>query len=305
MSKEPNTLKIRLHQVKLSRSVRPIKVMLTGDWHISPIVSDRQATFLKEAIEKSEPDVIILQGDLMDSPTELSRETSLKKLMRELKICSKAAPTVAVLGNHDYITPINPIEVKKEFAIPRYVALCKKCNVKLLMNEWVELDGIRIFGAFQNEDCILYKTSSGKYLYKETAKNYEKQIKDYDFSNLGTDKINWFAAHIPLITPVLGKKLQEFDVMSFGHTHGGIVPRGIDEAFEKFGIHGGFYSAGKRPFPRKVRGAWKEKKSGNHVVVNAGMVGAQFCAPRIIQGLNFIKAAEVSLVDVTGKDSED
>ena len=80
--KESSTLKVRLHQVRLNRDAKSIKVMVTGDWHISPIISENQANFLQEAVTQAEPDVILLQGDIVDSPTELERETSLKKVAK-------------------------------------------------------------------------------------------------------------------------------------------------------------------------------------------------------------------------------
>ena len=292
MSREPNTLKVRLHQIRLNRDAKSLKVFLTGDWHISPIVSSQQTRFLTEALEQTKPDVIIIQGDLVDSPVELTRETTLKKLMRELKLCAKYAPTAVVLGNHDYITPIAPIEVRKESSLTKWNILCKKCGVNLLLDEWLDLPGIRIFGAFQEEDCIVTKSPrTGKLRYHESPEAYEKKAEAEDFiNNICSDKVNWFAAHIPLLTPKLLEKLNGFDVLSFGHTHGGIVPRGVDELLEKINVHGGFYSAGKKPFPRKVRGMWEEKKGG-FVVINSGMVGTQFCAPRPLQRLNFLKAA--------------
>lgn len=298
--KEPTTLKIRLHQVGLSRNIKPTKVMLTGDWHISPIISDTQFEFLTDAISQVHPDVIIMQGDIVDSPTELSRETSLKKLLREMKLCSKAAPTFLVLGSHDFITPTKKREIMKEFAIPRWKILCKKCGVKLLLDEWAELPNIRIFGSFQDEKCSTYTNKSGELIHKDRPSEFEKYIEKMDFSAATPDKINWFAAHAPLITPKVIEACKKFDVLSFGHTHGGIVPRGMDEIFEKFGIHSGIISANKTLFPRKVRGAWEEDGE-TMVVINAGMTGAQFCAPEIFQKLNRIKAAEISLVEIDSK----
>ena len=94
---EPNTLKVRIHKIELTRKIKHAKVMLTGDWHISPIVSKRQYQFLEDAIAQAKPDLIILQGDLVDSPLELQRETSQKKLIDSLSLCTKNAPTVLVL----------------------------------------------------------------------------------------------------------------------------------------------------------------------------------------------------------------
>lgn len=301
--KEPSTLKVRLNQVRLNRDAKSIKVMVTGDWHISPIISENQAIFLQEAVTQAEPDVILLQGDIVDSPTELERETSLKKLLKELRICSQVAPTFLVLGSHDFITPREPRKVMKEFAIPRWKVLCKKCGVRLLIDEWAELDGIRFFGAFQDEKCSTFVDKNGKLIHKDNPVAFEEFIKKFDFSNISDDKINWFLSHAPLLTPGIIEACQKFDVMSFGHTHGGIIPRGMDEVFEKLNLHFGIISANKTLFPGKVRGAWEEDFE-TVIVVNPGMTGAQFCAPKIAQKFNFIKAAEVSLIEITGKTEE-
>ncbi len=293
---EPNTLKVRLHSITLNRDIATTKVMIAGDWHISPIVSDRQYHYLKEALEATQPDVIILQGDLIDSPTELKRETSLKKLIASLRLCVKAAPTVLVLGSHDYITPTNPARIMKDFALPFWRKICQKTGVKLLCDEWYETPKIRIFGAFQNEKCMITE----KQKFRDNPRAFYRQVKDYDFSPVNDKKINWFAAHAPYLIKETAEKLSIFDILSFGHTHGGIVPKGLDEIFAKLHIHRGLISPNRMPLPRHSRGVFRTSQS-TFALINPGMVGAQFCAPKIGQSLNFIKAAEISLVEIKNK----
>lgn len=297
---EPNTLKVRIHKVWLNRGLEPAKVMLTGDWHISPIVSERQYDFLKDAVTDTKPDLIILQGDMIDSPIELKRETSRKKLVKSLSLCAENAPTVLVLGSHDFITPTEPANIMKDTAIPEWKKICQETGVKLLMDEWFETDKIRLFGAFQTEKCMI----TDKLKFRDNPKQFLVQLKGYDFSKIegekGADKINWFAAHAPYLKKGSAEILKNFDVASFGHTHGGIVPKGMDEIFNRFHIHRGLIGPNRLPFPRRVRGLYKLSKT-TAVVVNPGMVGAQFCAPSFTHSLNFVKAAEISLVDVVGE----
>lgn len=301
-SKEPTVLKVRKYEVKTAEH-GPVKVFLTGDWHVSPIVSERQYEFLKEALEMAKPDVIILQGDLVDSPVELSRETSLLKLMKEMKLCASFAPTVMVLGSHDFITPTKPAKIMRETALPKWRVLTEKCGVRLLMDEWYENSKIRIFGAFQDEKCCQTTDKNGDFYHKDQPEVFEKHLQKLEeqghFRHMSKQlsKTTWFCSHAPMLTEKSLEILADFEVLSFGHTHGGIIPRGMDEIMEKTGLHFGLYGAGKDFFPRKVRGAM-DLKTGNTMVVNPGMVGAQFCAPRVFQSLNFIKAAEVSLVEV-------
>lgn len=294
---EPTTLKVRLTSVDTGKDVSPVRVMVTGDWHISPIISDRQFEFLETAISHSDPDVIILQGDIIDSPLELQRETSLKKLLNSFKLCARRAPTVLVLGSHDYIAPTKSPRVLKEKSLEKWEKVCKKTGVTLLIDDYCDpLPNFRIFGAFQDEKCCLEEGKNGVLRYHDNVKAFSDYIKNTKFPVL-KHGINWFAAHAPLLDEDAIKKLGVFDAASFGHTHGGIVPRGLDEIFEKFDLHFGLISANNTVFPRNVRGT-RIVNDGTLIVINPGMTGAQFCAPRIFQNLNFIKAAEVSVIEI-------
>lgn len=184
----------------------------------------------------------------------------------------------------------------KDFAIPFWKKLCKETGVKLLIDDWYEQDGIRVFGAFQTEKCMI--TEDGG--FRDNPMQFLRQLQHYDFSRADDKtKINWFAAHAPYITKPGAKLLECFDVTSYGHTHGGVVPKVLDEVFTKLHIHRGLISPNRHPLPRNSRGMFKIGKD-TVAIVNPGMVGAQFCAPKVAQRLNFVKAAEVSVVDITG-----
>ena len=301
---EPNILKLRLHKILLDRKIQPVRVMVTGDWHISPIISEKQLNYLKDAIVESDPDIIILQGDLIDSPIELRRETSLKKLVKELKLCAATAPTVLVLGGHDYVTPSKPPKIMLETSIRLWKKVCKRCGVKLLLNEWFEMPGLRIFGSFQDPRCMLKKNRKGELTYWDSPAGFAKNLKDIEkkmTEKLKKDSdysgITWFAAHAPLFNNEVLEYLTPFDIASFGHMHGGIVPRGLDEIFAKFDLHFGLISPNRTPFPRRARGVMPISET-TMTVINPGMIATHFCMPKLIQNMNFIKAAEVSVVEV-------
>lgn len=296
---EPNVLKVRKHEVFVAREVPAATVMVTGDWHISPVVSDLQYEYLKQAISVANPDLIMLTGDIVDSPVELKRETSVRKLVRELLLCSKAAPTVMVLGSHDFITPTRPARVASRFALPRWRSLCDKCGVTLLLDEFFETDFLRVFGAFQDERCVLTYDKTGSLRHFDNVYEFEQKLSQFDFSSevLSLDKANWFLSHAPMVNAKVAEDLAGFDILSFGHTHGGIVPRGLDDAFDKLGVNFGLISPHKRPFAPVARGMMPVG-DGSLMLINGGMVGAQFAAPKTLRQLNHVKAAEVSVVEI-------
>lgn len=298
---EATVLKVREYKVFSRKNVPRASVMVTGDWHISPIITERQAEFLKEAVEVAKPDVIILQGDIVDSPAELRRETSLEKLTKELRICSDVAPTMLVLGSHDFIMPTSPAKVMKDSSLPLWKKICKKCNVKLLLNETYEpIPGLCFFGMFQDEKVIIGLDKNGEFYHENSPEGFLEALKQIDFK-LDSSKFNWFVSHAPLLSEDAVKELSGFDMLSFGHTHGGIVPRGIDEVFDRTGLNFGLVSTKMRPLPPLVRGI-KPVGDSTLMLINPGMTGAQFCASKPLQNLNFIKAAEVSVVKLGSRD---
>ena len=271
--------------------------MVTGDWHISPIICERQADFLQEAVELVKPDAIILQGDIVDSPLELKRDSSLKKLIRELKICSETAPTMLVLGSHDFITPTTPARVMQKSSLLLWKKICERCNVKLLLNESYEpIDGVVFYGMFQDEKVIIGLDENAQKKHDNSPENFWESLQKIDF-NLDAEKFNWFVTHAPLMSREVVKALSVFDMASFGHTHGGIVPRGLDELFDRAGFNFGLISTTLKPFPPLARGM-KPIGESTLMLINPGMTGAQFCAPKIAQKLNFVKAAEISVVEI-------
>lgn len=287
--KEPAVCKIT--RTKVFDAPFVASVAVSGDWHISPIVSENQYKMLEKAFKEIRPEVIILQGDLMDSPKQFKNAASVQKLRQWFSLCMSFAPTVTVLGSHDFIEPSRNGHVDKE-ALNCWQEICAETGVRLLNDEWFETEHVRIFGMEQGPEYCL--TSENK--HKNNPEFFEKRLTELDLETT-PDKANWFAAHAPDMTKKAEEILAEkFDVASFGHTHGGCLPLGVDTVVDKVGGHRGIVSPTLRPFPGNVRGI---KKIGQMIqIINSGMVGTQNCAPKATQYLNFAKAAEVNFVKI-------
>lgn len=200
-----------------------------------------------------------------------------------------------VLGGHDFITPSKPAKVVRESSLKIWRKACEKCKVKLLLNESYEpIPGVVFYGMFQDEKVIIGLDEKGQKYHENSPESFLEALNKLDLK-IDSSKINWFISHAPLLSKDVIEKLSRFDIASFGHTHGGIVPRGMDEILEKFGLNFGLISPSSKPFPPLARGI-KPVGDSTLVLTNPGMTGAQFCAPKIAQRLNFTKAAEVSVV---------
>ena len=289
--KEPSICKIR--EVEVFEAPFLAKVAVSGDWHISPIVGEGQYQMLKEALSKIQPELIILQGDLIDDPGQFKNPESVEKLRRWFQLCISFAPTVMVLGSHDYIG-LERGGKMDTIALRNWQKICKETEVQMLNDKWFETEHIKVFGMFQSPEYCL--TPTGK--HRNNPRIFEQKLKELStVLEADTKKVRWFVAHAPDMTKAAEAILvRHFDVASFGHTHGGCLPRGLDTAVDKIGGHGGIISPTKRPLPSDVRGV---RKIGSLTkIINAGMVATQNCAPKLTQYLNFAKAAEITSVKI-------
>lgn len=303
--KEPMFCRTPKYTVETGRLKAPVKVALTGDWHVSPIVSDKQFLMLKNRLTKMRPDVIILQGDLFDTPWELDDTKLVRLLEKRMRMCVKIAPTVMVIGNHDQIEPIHqPPRSYAEYlshvrrgAITEWRRICKETGVKLLVDSWFELKGLRIFGLWQGPEVYFRGPDVKGENYTAMKKKICELGKEGGLS-LKEEKVNWLATHAPINELYKMKELRKFDAFSFGHTHGGCVPVGADFVVDALGLHGGIVAPFLKWFPKRFMRGREILPNKASFIVNTGMVMTQNSAPKLLQYANFLKAAEVTEVVV-------
>ena len=299
--KEPIVCRKTRYEVVGTGIKTPVKVALTGDWHVSRIVSDRQRQVLEQKLREIRPDVIILQGDLFDTPDAFDDSKLVAKIKKSLKCCAKVAPTVMVLGNHDQIRTIHKPPVShaeyvsrvRKNVIEEWRRLCKECGVKLLTDGWFEVKDLRIFGMLQDPEAY-YLGPGKKGENIAEMRRHIKELKREGVLEFKPGKAHWFAAHAPIKELYEMPELNEFDVFSFGHTHGACVPLLIDRLVDACGYHGGIVAPFLKWFPTRFMRGREILPSGASYIVNTGMVMTQDSAPKLIHYINFLKAAEVT-----------
>ena len=298
---EPSVCKIRSHTLSAAVS-EPLTVALTGDWHISPLVSARQTTFLRTNLQKIRPDLIILQGDLLDTPDYLDDPALRARLIEQIKLCTSFAPTVGVLGNHDIIRPAKSKRFRHFSEFEKYVysgaeqkwrEIYAAAGATLLLNSWFEFKSLRLFGFYQDPACW-YQDGRWQENYAKFSEVLSA-LKTAQKLTFRKGKLHWFVAHAPLLSAANHPALKQFAIFSFGHTHGACVPRGLDNLYDRLGYTGGLYSpSGSLLPPRQMRGL--STLEGSQIIVNTGMVLTQQCAPKLTHYANAFKAAEITQI---------
>ena len=303
--KEPLVCRTPKYTVKTGKLKTPVKVALVGDLHVSKIVSEKQSEMMKKRLQRIKPDVIIVQGDMLDTPLALDDGKLVRALKKRLGICAKIAPTVAVLGNHDQVEPIHRLpESYAEYlawvrkgAMTEWRRLCREVGVKLLVDEWFEVKNLRIFGFWQGPEIYYCKPHAKGENYSAMRKKIRELGAEGVFDEC-TGKVSWFAGHAPINDLYKMRELRGFSAMSFGHTHGGCLPLGLDCLVDALGGHGGIVAPFMKWFPTRYMRGREIVKGGASYIVNTGMVLTQDSAPWLLHFVNWLKAAEVTEVTV-------
>ena len=199
---EPYRVKIRIQSIVLNKIKEPVRVVVVGDWHIRP---GKGADFIKWQVQKIadlKPDLIVMTGDFLffDDFEKFAGD------LRALTALPKIAPTITVLGNHDYGLgdPANGFdytdshnEISKIFSDGGIKVLADSYERIKIKNTSIEIAGF-------DESWLKYK-------------NRKNIIDGFDSSA----DLKIAVSHNP--DAAFENIASKFDLMITGHTHGGQV----------------------------------------------------------------------------------
>jgi len=122
--------KISVPTLNLPKGARGIKIVHVSDLHIGALFGHTKLVKMKNIINKLEPDIVFITGDLVDEdPKKLKGEFSV---LKEIK--SKFG-IYAVTGNHEYYAGVDDV-----------VSLAKDAGVVYLRNKKIKI----------NKDIVIY-----------------------------------------------------------------------------------------------------------------------------------------------------
>lgn len=183
------------HNVHLKGLKTPARTVLATDLHVGPLLPDAPLQAWMHSIQATQPDLILLGGDLIDRHAE---QADLTRLAHALNSLSASLGIFGVWGNHDYASalPLHQID-----------ATLQASGVHILKNEHVTpRDDIQIIGL----DDLLY----GRRALTRAFRRHNPKAATVLIS------------HNPDVIPSLDTRV---DLTLAGHTHGGqiVLPGGI------------------------------------------------------------------------------
>ncbi len=268
-----------------------IKISALGDLHISRTVPEKVPEHLKHQLDAQQPDHICLLGDLFDSPEDLEDEIQAKRLLDFIKACTSIAPTLIVLGSHDFI---DNREHKDCYNDDFWQEVARMNNVFLLNDKLYYAKDILFMGHFQ------------KYAYwrsNEDRENLENLHQDLTnlkrlYMDLPKNRLKIALMHSPEFykDERIVSMFQEYDLIMSGHYHEGCMPAILDDVVLG---NRGIISPTREIFPKVSRGLLT-LPTGTNLLISGGIIKIQHCAPRILQPLNYLCYQHMDVVAFTG-----
>lgn len=203
-SKAPTLTKEDIYLPNLKNEM---SILMITDLHISRLLPHRKIQQIIDLANASKPDVIVLVGDILDSPASVAQ--GYLHYLAELKA---KYGVYYVLGNHEYL-----IDVNKDLELMRSLP-----NVKVLLNQNVVIDdNVNLVGV---SDLIGIK------------KDYLEPDLKSALKGINTTLPTILLSHQPNIIKYINSKI---DLVLSGHTHGGqIFPFSIGVYFANPFLYG-------------------------------------------------------------------
>ncbi|MHA6531991.1 metallophosphoesterase [Paenibacillus sp. BAC0078] len=127
---------VRKHPIQIGKSIgssTPLTVAVASDLHLGNIVGNRHLRKMVAEINRMQPDLILLAGDVLDDSIEPFIRNRMSEQIKQLKA---RYGVYAVLGNHEYYGG----------SIAEYTELMHSIGIKVLQDEVVETAGHYIVG---------------------------------------------------------------------------------------------------------------------------------------------------------------
>lgn len=222
---------ISISSNKLPEAFEGFKILQISDLHNKEF-GKGQAVLLRN-IEKAEPDIIVVTGDLIDS-----RRTNVDKAMDFIRGAVKLAPVYYVTGNHEGLT--------EEFSELEQQLI--QTGVILLKNKLIQLKykGAAINLAGINDP--VYEMVTGNYNGFSEKLILEEQLEGIKEGR--TDRYTVLLAHRPEFIDTYAQ--YGIDLVFSGHAHGGQF---------RLPFIGGLIAPGQGLFPKYTNGKYNKKNT--------------------------------------------
>lgn len=298
MKNYADILKIRESTFYNKNVKEDIKIASIGDIHISQLVGIKDINNISEVLYKMKPDYICMLGDLVDTTDVLIDDKKVKELETLIKNSSSIAPTMIILGSHDFIDEKIegfPDVIKKTDVWNKL----NEINNTYLLNDELYKDNRIVIGGYRQKREVYYNLINEN---KEDADAYYDDFKKREnlYKELPQELPKVLLTHSPesITNPKVQELLRDYNVIITGHYHNGCVPAILDDLYPS---NAGIITPRKKIFPTKARGVVK-LENGSLLIYSGGWTKIAACTPKIIHKLDKLCNRQLDLMTLTSNE---
>lgn len=292
MNKPSDILEIRESIFYNEHAKNNIKIAGIGDIHISRLVGEKDINNIYESLFRENPDYICLLGDLIDSPKELTIEQSINDLFSLMKNCASIAPTMVILGSHDYDNT-KELDLSNEEDI--WSEINKLKDVYVLNDDIYNDNIITIGGYIQKKEAYNNPNDIHR---EDSLAFYNDFIKHPNlYFELREDVPKILLTHSPEV--IRDSKVEEllssYDIIITGHYHNGCVPAMLENIYPK---NAGIITPKLRLFPKEARGIIK-LDSDTYLIYSGGWIKLSAGSPLLFHPLDMLCNRQMDITTLT------
>lgn len=236
-----DSLTVRVYTVKTSKVAQPVRLALLTDLHCCAYGEGQRE--LLDAVEKQQPDLVLLGGDILDDKADLPEENA----WIVVTALAERYPTYYVTGNHEYWSG-QAEEIRSRMEAYGVTVLRGDCDTVLFHGQPLNICGIDDPSVGEKTWAAQLKRAAG--------------CADNDYFTL-------LLTHRP--ERVSAYEGSGFDLILAGHAHGGQwrIP----------GLLNGLLAPNQGLFPDYVGGLYELGKT--HLIVSRGLARESTGVPRV------------------------
>lgn len=171
-----------------------VKIAVTSDWHVgSPHMRKERARKKAQQVAQSQPDLILIPGDFVAHGL-MAQTMKIDEIGSVLGALPKAAPTYAVLGNHDHVN----------HSVEAMVRGLQDASI-------IPLENASAVVSLRNGACQFQLVGIGDDFWGAA-------VPAKAFVGVDAEQPVVAMTHTPNLYPGVGKRV---DLLIAGHTHGG------------------------------------------------------------------------------------
>lgn len=182
------------YSIQTEKEIDPTRILFISDLHYPNGMNVDQLDQLVEEMKETDPDVVLIGGDLTDEQTS---QDEMKEGLAALKPLSEKADVYFIYGNHD----LQPKIKNKKFTQEEFETALKEANIHILNDAVVQVDDLTIVG---RADYALKN--------RESLQEMLADVDPHQFTVL--------VDHQPIDTDEVLES-GKVDLMISGHTHNG------------------------------------------------------------------------------------